>query len=252
MSIFTFLPTFQTISKKVCVFLFLLFWSLFQKCPCFNNFLFRHIQGSWQKLHFYFSGNIYSERNLPLNKKILIPCSVILQVIQNGNDVAFFWELKTDLLNNGQTFYFISALLSYDIHSKSTPSFMISTVMLNEYIWIFEYFNMAKLTFKMLLASWTFDTILKRFRSFYAKNLGSASQRAAKLLAVKVGGLKKKSAGRPWPHSNQWVQIQVCPWSNHSQSLMASNFRALWPIDSKFSALTFLKLCQKFKRLVAF
>ena len=32
----------------------------------------------------------------------------------------------------------------------------------------------------MLLASQTFDTVLKRFRSFNAKNLGSAGQRAAK------------------------------------------------------------------------
>ena len=32
----------------------------------------------------------------------------------------------------------------------------------------------------------------KRFRSFNAKNLGSAGQRAVKLLAVKVGGLKRK------------------------------------------------------------
>ena len=34
----------------------------------------------------------------------------------------------------------------------------------------------------------------KRFRSFNAKNLGSVGQRAAKLLAVKGGVLKKKSA----------------------------------------------------------
>ena len=32
----------------------------------------------------------------------------------------------------------------------------------------------------------------KRFRSFNAKNLGSAGQRAAKLLAVKVGDLIKR------------------------------------------------------------
>ena len=32
------------------------------------------------------------------------------------------------------------------------------------------------------------------FRSFNAENLGSVGQRAAKLLAVKVGVLKKKSA----------------------------------------------------------
>ena len=43
----------------------------------------------------------------------------------------------------------------------------------------------------MLLATWFLVCFLKRFRSFNAKNLGSVGQRAAKLLAVKVGGLKK-------------------------------------------------------------
>ena len=37
----------------------------------------------------------------------------------------------------------------------------------------------------------------------------SADQRALKLLTVKVVGLKKKSAARPWPHSNQSVWIPV-------------------------------------------
>ena len=37
----------------------------------------------------------------------------------------------------------------------------------------------------------------KRFRSLNAENLRSVGQRAAKLLAVKVGGLKKKSAAAP-------------------------------------------------------
>ena len=46
----------------------------------------------------------------------------------------------------------------------------------------------------MQLASCTFDIFLKGFISFNAKNLGSVCQRAAKLLAVKVGVLKKKSA----------------------------------------------------------
>ena len=45
-----------------------------------------------------------------------------------------------------------------------------------------------------MLASWTFDTVLKKFRSFDAENLGSLGQRATKLPALKVGGLKKKSA----------------------------------------------------------
>ena len=35
--------------------------------------------------------------------------------------------------------------------------------------------------------------LFKKFRSFIAENLESVGQRAAKLLAVKVGGLKKKS-----------------------------------------------------------
>ena len=37
------------------------------------------------------------------------------------------------------------------------------------------------------------------FRSFNAINMGSVDQRTAKLLAFKVGGLKKKSAARPRP-----------------------------------------------------
>ena len=35
---------------------------------------------------------------------------------------------------------------------------------------------------------------LKRFRLFNTLNIGSVDQRALKLLAIKVGGLKKKSA----------------------------------------------------------
>ena len=46
----------------------------------------------------------------------------------------------------------------------------------------------------MLLVSSNFDTIKKGFRSFDDKNLGSVSHRASKLLAFKVGVLKKKSA----------------------------------------------------------
>ena len=40
---------------------------------------------------------------------------------------------------------------------------------------------------------------LKKFRCLNAKNLGSVGQRATKLLAVKVGVLKKKSATLPIP-----------------------------------------------------
>ena len=65
---------------------------------------------------------------------------------------------------------------------------------------------------------------------------------ASKLPVVKVGGLTKKSAIRPRPHSNQSARVRGEPGSNHSQSLMASNFAALWSSDPKFSALKDLNL----------
>ena len=51
----------------------------------------------------------------------------------------------------------------------------------------------------MLLATWFLVCFFKRFRSFNAKNLRSVGQRAAKLLAFKVGLLKKKSAALAIP-----------------------------------------------------
>ena len=86
---------------------------------------------------------------------------------------------------------------------------------------------MAKPNLKILLVSVTFDIIYKDNRSFKSKNLRSAGQMASKLLAVKVGGLKKKSAIWPRPLSNQSAWIRVVPGSNHSQSLMAGHFDAL-------------------------
>ena len=74
----------------------------------------------------------------------------------------------------------------------------------------------------------------KRLGSFDDKNLGSVGQRAAKLPAIKVGGLKKKSAFQPWPHSNRSARVRDRPGSNHSQSFMAGNFAALKPTDPKF------------------
>ena len=45
------------------------------------------------------------------------------------------------------------------------------------------------------------------FRSFNAFNVGSVGQRAAKLLAVKIGGPKEKSATWPQPRfDSDWVQ----------------------------------------------
>ena len=67
----------------------------------------------------------------------------------------------------------------------------------------------------------------KGFRYFHTGNIGCVGQRAAKLLAVKVGGLKKKSASRPRPQSASLLGFEPRSRFNHSQSLMADNFAAL-------------------------
>ena len=57
-----------------------------------------------------------------------------------------------------------------------------------------------------------FSVLFKKFRSFIAKNLKSVGQRAAKLLAVKVGGLKKKSATLSRPRlefARGWIILKV-------------------------------------------
>ena len=82
-----------------------------------------------------------------------------------------------------------------------------------------------------------YSKFCKGFRSFNAKNLRSIDQKASKLLVVKFGGLKKKSAAQPRLHSNQLARIGERTGSNHSQSLMPGNFAALWPTDPKCSLL---------------
>ena len=106
------------------------------------------------------------------------------------------------------------------------------------------HFDRVNFTFKMLRSSWNFDTVFKKIRSFDAENLGSVGQRAAKLLAVKVGGLKKVCQPAPAPVS-QCARVRTPAPSNHSQSLMAGNFAALWPTDSKFLATKDLNLLKK-------
>ena len=90
----------------------------------------------------------------------------------------------------------------------------------------------------MLLSSSNFDTISKKIRSFDAKNLGTVNLRAAKLLPVKVGYLKKSLP----PDPGHTRTSRVYAGSNHSQSLMAGNFAALKSVDPKFSAMKDLNL----------
>ena len=71
---------------------------------------------------------------------------------------------------------------------------------------------------------------------------------ASKLLAVKFGGLKKKSATRPQAYLNQLAWVRLPPGSNHFQSLTNSNFAALWPTEFVFAVFKDLKLLKTKKK----
>ena len=74
--------------------------------------------------------------------------------------------------------------------------------------------------------------------------MGSVGQRASKLLAVKVGGLKKKSAIWPRPLSNQSARVRLRPGSNPSQS----SFEVLLPTDSILTELKDLYLLKRYTK----
>ena len=54
-------------------------------------------------------------------------------------------------------------------------------------------------------------------------------------------GLKKKSASRPGPQSDQSARVQLGPGPIHFQSLIDSNFTALWPTDPALTDQSFKK-----------
>ena len=80
----------------------------------------------------------------------------------------------------------------------------------------------------MLLASWTFYTILKGFRSFNAENVGSIGQRAAKLPAWRSQNLPLQLLQLKCVKA-VLSQVRLSPCSNYSQSFKNSNLVALSP-----------------------
>ena len=64
----------------------------------------------------------------------------------------------------------------------------------------------------------------------YTANIGSVDLRALKLLAVKVGGLKKKSAARPWPHSTVFLQRGSCIYSEKSYGMSHGSYYKIFMI----------------------
>ena len=100
-----------------------------------------------------------------------------------------------------------------------------------------HYFVRAKLILKMQLASWTFDIILKGFRSSNAEYLGSVGQRAAKWPAIKLWEWFDPGTTRiraNWFERGRGRSADFFLWP---PTLTAGNFEALWPTDLKFSVL---------------
>ena len=181
-------------------------------------------------------------------------------VVKFFNCLSFIFFLFADLIREGNHIFsglfwsFLVAINCSNLFPKSSYSgVQLRFYAYNKSLCKWGHFEKAKTTFKMLLATWFLVCFLKKFRSFNAKNLGSVGQTTLKLQAVKVGGLKKKSAVRPRPHSNHSAQVRGGPGSNHSQNLIAGKFAALWPTDPKFSALkdlNFLKKCTKYQKAI--
>jgi len=110
---------------------------------------------------------------------------------------------------------------------------------------ILGYFDRAKPILKLLLASWTFYSFLKEFRSFNAENLGSLGQRAAKWPAIKLWEWFDPGTTRiraDWFESGRG---QMADFFLRPPTLTASNFDALWPTDPIF---TVFKDLNPFKR----
>ena len=108
--------------------------------------------------------------------------------------------------------------------------------------------NRAKSTLKIMLASWTFDTILKRLRSFITENFGFVGQRAAKLLAIKLWEWLDRDRNRTRADCFEWGSGRLGDFSLRPPALTAGNFEALWPKDTKFLALKDLNLLKRYSK----
>ena len=93
------------------------------------------------------------------------------------------------------------------------------------------------MTLKMLPASSYLKHLFKEFRSLNTVNMGSVGQRASKLLAVKVGGLKKKTA--TGPHSNLSARFEF------------ARGQIVLKVFQHQKILTFLKLCQEARSILS-
>ena len=111
---------------------------------------------------------------------------------------------------------------------------------------ILGYFDRAKPILKLLLASWTFYSFLKEFRSFNAENLGSVGQRAAKWPAIKLWEWFDSGTTRIRADLFEGGRGQMADFFLRPSTLTAGNFEALWLTDPKSLALKDLNLLKRF------
>ena len=90
------------------------------------------------------------------------------------------------------------------------------------------HFDRAKPTLKLLLASWTFYSFLKGFRSFNAENLGSVGQRAAKWPAFKLWEWLDRDRNRT---RADWPTGAGAGWQTFSWDLQLWQLVTLQPFD---------------------
>ena len=144
-----------------------------------------------------------------------------------ANRLIFALDLKLDMDAETLVLHSGPKLLCFVVCFYKYFWFWFQTEIVSEKVYAVIWPVLEITSLKLLQTSWFFIYFFKRFGSLNTVNIGFVGWRASKLLAVKVRGLKKKSAAWPWPHSNHLARIWVCPGSNHSQSLMAGNFAAL-------------------------
>ena len=99
--------------------------------------------------------------------------------------LSLFWD---ELYAYKYLFYYFWTSMHGEISPLKTASTVICVrestkpILCNKW----GHFDSAKPILRILLASWSFKTVEKGFRSFNAENLGSLGQRTAKLLAIKL------------------------------------------------------------------
>ena len=108
-----------------------------------------------------------------------------------------------------------------------------------------SHFERANTALKMLLASWTFITILNGSRSFNTENLGSVGQMSAKLPAINLWEWFDNVQTWIRAYWFEWGPGQVADSFLRPPTLTAGNVVAHWPTDPKFSVLKDLNFLKK-------